>query len=57
MKNYESLMNQKYMTAIEEENQYNRYAVIALRKEVAKLENKVKYLDKLLDECITEKTL
>jgi hypothetical protein len=48
---------QQFMTAIEEENQYNRYAVIALRKEVVKLENKVKYLDKLLDECITEKTL
>ncbi len=51
------MTNQKFMTAMEEEHQYNQYAVVALRKEVAKLETRIKYLDKLLDECITEKTL
>lgn len=35
------MTNQKFMTAIEEENQYNRYAVVALRREVAKLESEI----------------
>ncbi len=48
---------QQFMTAVEENNLFNQYSVIALRKKVAELETKIKYLDKLLDECITEKTL
>lgn len=48
---------QEFMTAVEDNNLFNHYSVIALRKEVNKLENKVEYLDILLDRCITEKTL
>ncbi len=32
---------QKFMTAMEEEHQYNQYAVVALRREVAKLESEI----------------
>ena len=48
---------QEFMTAVEENNLFNQYSVIALRKEVNKLENRVEYLDMLLDKCITEKSL
>ena len=54
---YKMTKAQEFMTAVEDNNLFNHYSVIALRKEVNKLENKVEYLDILLDRCITEKTL
>jgi len=48
---------QEFMTAVEENDLFNHYSVIALRKEVNKLETRVEYLDTLLDRCITEKNL
>ena len=48
---------QEFMTAVEENHLFNHYSVITLRKEVARLNMKIEYLDILLDKCITEKSL
>ena len=48
---------QKFMTAVEENNLFNHYSVIALRKEVTEQKMRIEYLDILLDKCITEKSL
>jgi len=48
---------QEFMTAVEENNLFNHYSVIALRKEVTEQKMRIEYLDILLDKCITEKSL
>ena len=48
---------QEFMTAVEDNNLFNHFSVIALRKEVAEQKMRIEYLDILLDKCITDKSL
>jgi len=55
---------QKFMTAVQDNVEYNEFAVVALRKEVSRLQakeqnliNEVKQLDDLLNHCLRKKQL